>query len=97
MNQSKIHDLLFQNVSVLDGVGTKTKKLKNITHNNDKNQKNDVPKHQHESQNGSKSRVRIVHLFLHFCKTLISCNGAMVFVDFHGLRVSQDGQKTINN
>ena len=27
MNQSKIHDLLFQNVSVLDGVGTKTKKL----------------------------------------------------------------------
>ena len=27
MNQSKIHDFLIQNVSVLDGVGTKTKKL----------------------------------------------------------------------
>ena len=27
MNQSKIHDFLIQNVSVLDGVGAKTKKL----------------------------------------------------------------------
>ena len=27
MNQSKIHDFLFQNVSILDGVGTKTMKL----------------------------------------------------------------------
>ena len=27
MNQSKIHDFLFQNVSILDGVGTKTIKL----------------------------------------------------------------------
>ena len=27
MNQSKIHDFLFENVSVLGGVGTKTKKL----------------------------------------------------------------------
>ena len=27
MNQSKIHDFLFQNVSFLDGVGTKTIKL----------------------------------------------------------------------
>ena len=27
MNQSKIHDFLIQNVSALEGVGTKTKKL----------------------------------------------------------------------
>ena len=27
MNQSKIHDFLTQSVSILDGVGTKTKKL----------------------------------------------------------------------